>query len=187
MTMADNTATHEDKDATAFFEEVEKEKKNDYETCSASQAFDAVFQCYSKVIVYLWLYACILTTYTFAALGSQAINYYRYGTKKDCSGKWEDFKFCLKTKTKSSEIADVSSCQMNTWYRRDLTRMVRPWSRSTKQPKKVSRGEDAILKKCGRLDSSNNTKLIVIYISIVLVHYNSTVFKWFQSGLFDFF
>jgi len=53
MTMADNTATYEDKDATAFFEEVEKEKKNDYETCSASQAFDAVFQCYSKVIVYL--------------------------------------------------------------------------------------------------------------------------------------
>lgn len=43
----------------------------------------------------------------FLALGSQAINYYRYGTKKDCSGKWDDFKFCLKTKTKSSEIADV--------------------------------------------------------------------------------
>jgi hypothetical protein len=46
-TMADN-AMHEDKDASAFFDEVEKEKKNDYETCSASQAFDAVFQCYSK-------------------------------------------------------------------------------------------------------------------------------------------
>ncbi|CAO3626292.1 unnamed protein product [Mucor hiemalis] len=27
--------------------------------------------------------------------------------KKDCSGKWDDFKFCLKTKTKSSEIADI--------------------------------------------------------------------------------
>ncbi|KAG2215199.1 hypothetical protein INT46_001475 [Mucor plumbeus] len=89
--MADN-AMHEDKDASAFFDEVEKEKKNDYETCSASQAFDAVFQCYIAL---------------FLALGSQAINYYRYGTKKDCSGKWDDFKFCLKTKTKSSEIADA--------------------------------------------------------------------------------
>lgn len=51
--MTDHTTSHEDKDATAFFEEVEKEKKNDYETCSASQAFDAVFQCYSKVVVYM--------------------------------------------------------------------------------------------------------------------------------------
>jgi hypothetical protein len=50
----------------------------------------------------------ILKVDLFLALGSQAINYYRYGTKKDCSGKWDDFKFCLKTKTKSSEIADVS-------------------------------------------------------------------------------
>ena len=49
----------------------------------------------------------ILKVALFLALGSQAINYYRYGTKKDCSGKWDDFKFCLKTKTKSSEIADV--------------------------------------------------------------------------------
>jgi hypothetical protein len=39
---------HDDEDTNAFFAEVEKEKKNDYETCSASQAFDAVFQCYSK-------------------------------------------------------------------------------------------------------------------------------------------
>lgn len=55
--MADNT-THEDKDASAFFDEVEKEKKNDYETCSASQAFDAVFQCYSKWL-YKWFVICL--------------------------------------------------------------------------------------------------------------------------------
>lgn len=42
-------STHqEDIDTSALFAEIEKEKKNDYETCSASQAFDAVFQCYSK-------------------------------------------------------------------------------------------------------------------------------------------
>ncbi|KAI8060414.1 uncharacterized protein B0P05DRAFT_558034 [Gilbertella persicaria] len=81
-----NTADH-DQDTHAFFEEVERERKFDYETCSASQAFDAVFQCYT--------------------LGSQAIHYYRYGAKKDCSGKWDDFKFCLKTKTKPSDVADA--------------------------------------------------------------------------------
>ncbi|OBZ91809.1 hypothetical protein A0J61_00142 [Choanephora cucurbitarum] len=40
-------------------------------------------------------------------LSSQATNYYRYGTKKDCSGKWDDFKFCLKTKTKPVDVADA--------------------------------------------------------------------------------
>lgn len=40
---------YEDFDTTALFDEIEKEKRNDYETCSASQAFDAVFQCYSKL------------------------------------------------------------------------------------------------------------------------------------------
>ncbi|GAA5796162.1 hypothetical protein EDC94DRAFT_612437 [Helicostylum pulchrum] len=84
--MTDNTH-NDDIDTTAFFAEIEKEKVSDYQTCSASQAFDAVFQCYT--------------------LGSQAINYYRYGSKRDCSGKWDDFKFCLKTKTKSSELADA--------------------------------------------------------------------------------
>ncbi|KAI9476077.1 MAG: hypothetical protein EXX96DRAFT_448859, partial [Benjaminiella poitrasii] len=76
-----------DKDTKEFFDEIDKEIKQDYKTCSVSQAFDAVFQCYT--------------------LGSQAIHYYRYGTKNDCSGKWEDFKFCLKTKTKPSEKAHV--------------------------------------------------------------------------------
>ncbi|KAI8889629.1 hypothetical protein K501DRAFT_238483 [Backusella circina FSU 941] len=78
---------HHDEDTTALFDEIEKEKKGDYQTCSASQTFDAVWQCYT--------------------LGSQAVNYYRYGTKRDCSMKWEDFKFCLTTKTKSSETADA--------------------------------------------------------------------------------
>ncbi|KAI9365754.1 hypothetical protein BD770DRAFT_336247 [Pilaira anomala] len=85
--MTDTTTHDGDIDSKALFAEIEKEKVGDYQTCSASQAFDAVFQCYT--------------------LGSQAINYYRYGSKKDCSGKWEDFTFCLKTKTKSSEVADA--------------------------------------------------------------------------------
>ncbi|CAO3621218.1 unnamed protein product [Cunninghamella blakesleeana] len=79
-------ATH-DEDTASFFKELEKEEKKDYLTCSASQAFDSVWQCYT--------------------LGSQAIHYYRYGSRKDCSAKWEDFKFCLTTKTKSSEVADA--------------------------------------------------------------------------------
>lgn len=45
--MTDNTH-NDDIDTTAFFAEIEKEKVSDYQTCSASQAFDAVFQCYSK-------------------------------------------------------------------------------------------------------------------------------------------
>ncbi|KAG2213387.1 uncharacterized protein EV154DRAFT_478872 [Mucor mucedo] len=82
-----DTTHNDDIDTTALFAEIEKEKLGDYETCSASETFDAAFQCYT--------------------LGAQAINYYRYGSKKDCAGKWEDFKFCLKTKTKSSELADA--------------------------------------------------------------------------------
>ncbi|KAI8981711.1 hypothetical protein BDF20DRAFT_862793 [Mycotypha africana] len=70
-----------------LFDEIDKENKNNYEKCSAVEAFDNFFRCYS--------------------LGQQAINYYRYGAKKDCSTKWEDFKFCLSTKTKSAEKADA--------------------------------------------------------------------------------
>ncbi|KAI8370886.1 hypothetical protein EDC96DRAFT_502700 [Choanephora cucurbitarum] len=81
------TTDHHDEDTHAFFQEIEKEKRTDRETCSASQTFDAFFQCYT--------------------LSSQATNYYRYGTKKDCSGKWDDFKFCLKTKTKPVDVADA--------------------------------------------------------------------------------
>ncbi|ORY95802.1 hypothetical protein BCR43DRAFT_441505 [Syncephalastrum racemosum] len=78
----------EDAGTAEFFKELDEEAKNNYATCSMSQTFDAVWQCYT--------------------LGAQAIHYYRYGEKKDCSGRWEDFKFCLKTKPKSSEEADVS-------------------------------------------------------------------------------
>lgn len=100
---------HHDEDTTALFDEIEKEKKGDYQTCSASQTFDAVWQCYSKqkekkTITTLFLKKISIKT----ALGSQAVNYYRYGTKRDCSMKWEDFKFCLTTKTKPSEKADVN-------------------------------------------------------------------------------
>ncbi|KAI9318758.1 hypothetical protein BX666DRAFT_1855655 [Dichotomocladium elegans] len=76
-----------DADTAAFFKEIEDDAKHEYAKCSVSQTFDAVWQCYT--------------------LGAQALNYYRYGEKKDCSAKWEDFKFCLTTKTKSNEVADV--------------------------------------------------------------------------------
>ncbi|CDH48250.1 predicted protein [Lichtheimia corymbifera JMRC:FSU:9682] len=75
-----------DADTEAFFKEIQDDNKRDYAKCSVSQTFDAVWNCYT--------------------LGAQALNYYRYGEKKDCSEKWEDFKFCLTTKTKSNEVAD---------------------------------------------------------------------------------
>lgn len=60
-----------------------------------------------SVIVSCKGYSLTIVKCFYLALGSQAINYYRYGSKRDCAGKWEDFKFCMKTKTKSSELADV--------------------------------------------------------------------------------
>ncbi|CAO3614464.1 unnamed protein product [Cunninghamella echinulata] len=56
------TQTTHDEDTASFFKEIEIEEKRDYLTCSASQAFDSVWQCYT--------------------LGSQAIHYYRYGSGK---------------------------------------------------------------------------------------------------------
>lgn len=46
--MTDSTH-NDDIDTKALFAEIEKEKIGDYETCSVSQTFDAVFQCYSKL------------------------------------------------------------------------------------------------------------------------------------------
>lgn len=43
-----DTTHNDDIDTTALFAEIEKEKLGDYETCSASETFDAAFQCYSK-------------------------------------------------------------------------------------------------------------------------------------------
>ncbi|KAI7866231.1 hypothetical protein BDF14DRAFT_1728706 [Spinellus fusiger] len=86
--MSENIA-HTDKDTAAFFNEIHNDSLREYTNCSASQAFESVWHCYT--------------------LGSQAMHYYRYGEKKDCSMRWEDFKFCLSTKTKSSEVADVSN------------------------------------------------------------------------------
>ncbi|KAI8085079.1 uncharacterized protein BX664DRAFT_284090 [Halteromyces radiatus] len=82
-----NTETKHDEDTIAFFNELEEDHGDHLKTCSASQAFNSVWQCYT--------------------LGSQALNYYRYGSKKDCSAKYEDFKFCLTTKTKTSKVADA--------------------------------------------------------------------------------
>lgn len=45
-----DTTHKDDIDTTALFAEIEKEKLGDYETCSASETFDAAFQCYSKCV-----------------------------------------------------------------------------------------------------------------------------------------
>lgn len=45
--------THDDDiDTKALFTEIEKERVGDYQTCSASQAFDAAFQCYSEIFFF---------------------------------------------------------------------------------------------------------------------------------------
>ncbi|KAJ3361781.1 hypothetical protein GGF32_006956 [Allomyces javanicus] len=55
------------------------------DTCSISDALSAVYTCYS--------------------FKYQALSYYRYGTKSDCTAKWEQFKFCLSVKPKPAEEA----------------------------------------------------------------------------------
>ncbi|KAF9115221.1 hypothetical protein BGX27_008586 [Mortierella sp. AM989] len=42
-----------------------------------------------------------------SSLGSNVRNYYRYGTYKDCAGRYDHLKFCLSIKTKSSQVAQV--------------------------------------------------------------------------------
>jgi hypothetical protein len=41
------------------------------------------------------------------ALGSNIRNYYRFGSYRDCSDKYDHLKFCLSIKTKSSQVAQV--------------------------------------------------------------------------------
>ncbi|KAF9982751.1 hypothetical protein BGZ65_002543 [Modicella reniformis] len=42
-----------------------------------------------------------------SSLGSNIRNYYRYGTYRNCTDKYDHLKFCLSIKTKSSEVAQV--------------------------------------------------------------------------------
>ncbi|CAG8504053.1 9580_t:CDS:2 [Ambispora gerdemannii] len=51
--------------------------------CSITQSFDAIMNCWS--------------------MGSQIRNRYRYGENKDCSEKWQDFKFCFRVKKEDEE------------------------------------------------------------------------------------
>ncbi|KAI5805827.1 hypothetical protein EDC01DRAFT_626638 [Geopyxis carbonaria] len=67
------------------------------ETMSCRKAFDDLFYCYSlggqflNGKLYLWRNMGLeLTT----------IIVYRYGTHRDCTEKWEDFRFCMKTKVR---------------------------------------------------------------------------------------
>jgi hypothetical protein len=38
------------------------------------------------------------------AVGNQFTSLYRYGTSRDCSAKWEDFKFCMSNRNLSEEV-----------------------------------------------------------------------------------
>ncbi|KAG0223649.1 hypothetical protein B0O80DRAFT_147434 [Mortierella sp. GBAus27b] len=42
-----------------------------------------------------------------SSLGSNIRNYYRFGSYRDCSDKYDHLKFCLSIKTKSSQVAQV--------------------------------------------------------------------------------
>lgn len=53
------------------------------ENMSCLTAFDELYYCYS--------------------LGGQFLNVYRYGGMRDCSGKFKDLKFCMKTKMYGAE------------------------------------------------------------------------------------
>ncbi|KAK9761347.1 hypothetical protein K7432_013823 [Basidiobolus ranarum] len=53
--------------------------------CKIGHCWDKLYYCYT--------------------LGHQALHYYRYGTKKDCSEQWKDLKLCFKVKTKADDVA----------------------------------------------------------------------------------
>ncbi|GJJ75965.1 hypothetical protein EMPS_08323 [Entomortierella parvispora] len=42
-----------------------------------------------------------------SSLGSNIRNYYRFGTFRDCTDKYDHLKFCLSLKTKSTQVAQV--------------------------------------------------------------------------------
>ncbi|KAL1918998.1 uncharacterized protein VTP21DRAFT_2379 [Calcarisporiella thermophila] len=60
------------------------EADNEVHDCKLWHAMDEFLMCYS--------------------LGRQAMNYYRYGTMRNCDREWSEVKFCLKMKTKPAAI-----------------------------------------------------------------------------------
>lgn len=54
------------------------------EPCSLQYYFDSFFMCYT--------------------LKNQFVHYYRYGRRPDCSSKWKDFLWCLRTKSQDEEL-----------------------------------------------------------------------------------
>ncbi|CAG8464036.1 438_t:CDS:2 [Cetraspora pellucida] len=60
-----------------------KTQDDDKYNCSLATELDYFVMCYS--------------------LGGQAVNYYRYGERKDCSKRWQSLKFCIQLKSKSLE------------------------------------------------------------------------------------
>ncbi|KAF0445370.1 sm-like ribonucleo protein [Gigaspora margarita] len=64
---------------------LETKEVDDYDkyNCSLASELDYFVMCYS--------------------LGGQAINYYRYGERRDCSQRWQSLKFCIQLKSKTPE------------------------------------------------------------------------------------
>lgn len=57
--------------------------------------------CIIKIFFLSVLFYCL-------AVGRQAVNYYRYGERKNCKPTWENLKFCLQLKSKPIDIRKVS-------------------------------------------------------------------------------
>lgn len=57
------------------------------EPCSLQYYFDEFFMCYTPK--------------------SQLRNWYRYGEKKDCSERWKDFKWCMRTRMTDEDASQL--------------------------------------------------------------------------------
>lgn len=64
-----------------------KDESGKEEPCNLQYYFDEFFMCYTPK--------------------SQLRNWYRYGEKKDCAERWQDFKACMRTRMTDEEDAQV--------------------------------------------------------------------------------
>src|SRR6266498_2539471 len=113
--MSNTIDNNHNENNTSTYTDIDDEKYN----CSLIQAFDQYVLCYSiyhffffkkkKIIFkFQWINKPL---FYYLAIGGQAINYYRYGERKNCKPKWENLKFCLQLKSKPIDIRKVNiSC-----------------------------------------------------------------------------
>ncbi|KTW26624.1 hypothetical protein T552_02633 [Pneumocystis carinii B80] len=59
-------------------------ENHEEEPCSLQHHFDGFFMCYT--------------------LKNQFVHYYRYGQRPDCSSKWRDLLWCIRSKSQSKEM-----------------------------------------------------------------------------------